>query len=316
MDLVLSHTTAYRFWRSFSGDLSAFAKARGPRAMGSRVDLTPELREELAALGFAFDESHPLHLLFAESRLRSRVRGVESHVESRPLPAGSLLRLSANVVIVSPELCYAQMSEVVPPAREALVGMEFCGTYAFGPEGLQPDRAPLTSVKQLGEFCATFMGARSGASQTASAVIDGAASPMEARLALLLCLPTTRGGYGLPRPQLNARIELGRTARRIYEVSHCRADLFWPEAKLDVEYDGREAHDSQAHAADVARERALEAQGVTVMRITYEQVADWEAFDLVAKQIGARLGKYVRIRSAGFREHGMALRGELGRAAK
>ena len=249
-------------------------------------------------------------MLFASPALRSRTAHIASHVFAGPLPEGSLVRLSDRILVASPELAFAQMSEVFTPEREVMAGMELCGSYAITADGLQ-ERAPLTGVARLSAFASEMMGPLSKAAKATRYILDGAASPMEAKLALLLCLPTTRGGYGFPLPELNRRIDLGADARRLYDAAFCRADLFWSDAGLDVEYDGRDAHEGDAHAVDVAREAALEAQGISVMRLTYAQVEDPDAFDVVAKTLGKRLGKDVRVRATAFEENRLFLRGEL-----
>ena len=311
MPIVLSHASAFRFWRRFAGDTRALRRVRHPKAMEEPFNPTPELIEELATCGFTLEGDERLHLLFASPALRSRAARIASHVFADTLPEGSLVRLSERVLVASPELAFAQMAESFTFERETMAGMELCGTYAIMPDETLRERTPLTNAGLLTSFAIALMGPRSKAAQAARYALNGAASPMEAKLALLLCLPTTRGGYGFPLPELNCRIELGEDARKLYDAAFCRADLFWREAGLDVEYDGRAAHDGNAHVVDVAREQALEAQGISVTRLTYAQIESPEAFDVVAKTLGRRLGKGVRVRARDFEESRLFLRGEL-----
>ncbi|MBN1528872.1 MAG: type IV toxin-antitoxin system AbiEi family antitoxin domain-containing protein [Thermoleophilaceae bacterium] len=63
--------------------------------------------------------------------------------------------------------------------------------------------------------------------------------------------------HGLPRPQANA------------SVGGLEVDLYWPEAGLVVELDGRDAHMTRrAFREDRRRDRALAARGIQVMRVT------------------------------------------------
>ena len=63
---------------------------------------------------------------------------------------------------------------------------------------------------------------------------------------------------GLPKPQFN--ISLGG-----YEL-----DVYWPEARLALEIDGAETHDTTyAFHSDRRRDRALAAQGIQVNRVTW-----------------------------------------------
>jgi very-short-patch-repair endonuclease len=67
--------------------------------------------------------------------------------------------------------------------------------------------------------------------------------------------------HGFPRPQ---RLQIAG-----YEV-----DFYWPEARLVVEIDGAAFHNTRrAFHADRARDRALAALGVQVLRVTWPDLA-------------------------------------------
>jgi very-short-patch-repair endonuclease/predicted transcriptional regulator of viral defense system len=67
--------------------------------------------------------------------------------------------------------------------------------------------------------------------------------------------------HGLPRPQVNVGIAG-------YEV-----DFYWPEAKLVLEFDGAATHlTRRAFRADRARDRALAARGIHVVRATWRDL--------------------------------------------
>ena len=312
MYLVLSHATAFRFWRTFTGNIRLLARPPQPKAMVEAFRPTPDIIAELLALGVDPAGDDRIHLLFSEARLRSRTRNIASHVYSEALPEGALVQLSEHVLAASPELTYVQMSEVFTFERQAIAGMELCGSYAILPDGSLKARTALAHAEDLHTWASALAGPRSRGTLAAPFVLDGAASPMEAKLALLLTLPTARGGYHLPAPVLNHRIDLGAEARRLYDAAFCRADLYWPEARVDVEYDGLAYHEGEAHAVDVAREQALAAQGISVMRLTYAQVEDPDAFAVVAKTLGKRLGRQVRVRHRDFVSNQLFLRAELG----
>ena len=83
----------------------------------------------------------------------------------------------------------------------------------------------------------------------------------------------------LPTPILNAPIELDSTTT-------IEVDAFWPEHRLIVELDSRQAHDTQAaFEADRLRDRRLAALGYTVLRITDRQLT--EAPDAVLDDLKA-----------------------------
>jgi very-short-patch-repair endonuclease len=63
---------------------------------------------------------------------------------------------------------------------------------------------------------------------------------------------------GLPKPQVNTWID-------IYEV-----DFYWPDARVALEFDGAATHlTRRAFYADRARDRALAARGIHVVRATW-----------------------------------------------
>jgi very-short-patch-repair endonuclease len=64
--------------------------------------------------------------------------------------------------------------------------------------------------------------------------------------------------YGLPKPQFNASVAG-------YEV-----DVYWPEAKLALEFDGAETHQTRfAFHEDRRRDRGLAAEGIQTLRVTW-----------------------------------------------
>jgi very-short-patch-repair endonuclease len=74
----------------------------------------------------------------------------------------------------------------------------------------------------------------------------------------------------LPRPEVNAAVELGRGT--IYP------DFVWRSARLAVELDGYRAHGTRhSFEADRERDRLLQAAGWRVIRITWRQLRDHPA---------------------------------------
>lgn len=71
------------------------------------------------------------------------------------------------------------------------------------------------------------------------------------------------GDAGLPKPDRNGRV-LG------YEL-----DYFWPELRLSIEMDGYRWHSTRARLnSDRNRDADLTAQGVQVLRISYDQLEE------------------------------------------
>jgi very-short-patch-repair endonuclease len=69
----------------------------------------------------------------------------------------------------------------------------------------------------------------------------------------------------LPRPKVNATLELGDTTLEV--------DCLWPDQNLIAELDGHATHaTSKAFESDRARDRMLQVQGWRVVRLTWRQV--------------------------------------------
>ncbi|WP_251230247.1 endonuclease domain-containing protein [Adlercreutzia aquisgranensis] len=102
---------------------------------------------------------------------------------------------------------------------------------------------------------------------------------METTLALLLCLPKQKGGMGLPKPEMNARITIPPNLRRLAKRGYVRADLLWRRQKVLVEYDSDWAHaNTRSLNADAAKRNVLQRMGYTVITLTKDQVNEWGAF--------------------------------------
>ncbi|MGC1165010.1 MAG: DUF559 domain-containing protein [Solirubrobacterales bacterium] len=73
--------------------------------------------------------------------------------------------------------------------------------------------------------------------------------------------------HGLPRPRLNATLPIrGRLLR---------PDCMWPDRRLLIELDGREAHDTdRAFEGDRQRDRILLVEGWRSARVTWRQLRD------------------------------------------
>ena len=314
MMLILSHRSAFLFWRSFRGNRRRLPQVPHPGGMAQSVRLTTGLRAELAAFEIVLTPKHPVDLLFSEEGARSQTAGVRAHATLAELPVGAVVQVSEHVAVVCPELCFLQMAHVFSRERLVLAGYELCGTYAqVGPELALQEREALTCVEAIREFAAMVPRMRTTtALRLLDRVRDGAASPMEAKAAMLLTLPTSWGGYGLPAPQLNPELPTTPDARRLYAHATVRPDLYWADARFDLEYDGRDAHDADDHAKDVARWGALAVMEVDVLMLTAAQLYDAAAFHRLAQVVAGKLGRRLRIRRADFPVRATHLREELG----
>jgi very-short-patch-repair endonuclease len=98
---------------------------------------------------------------------------------------------------------------------------------------------------------------------------------METRLRMLIVLA------GLPRPQAQAPIR-----NRYFRVI-ARLDLYYPQEKLGLEYDGDTHKDSLA--ADNRRQNLLIGAGIRLLRFTARDI--YNAPELVVSQVRTALAE-------------------------
>lgn len=276
------------------------ALAFGSVREGEALACKPSAREvrELRTGAIVFT-SDPTHLLVPGKRAAATIRSASCHVRSDALPGGSFVRVSDGLLLCSPELCFLQMASRVSFLQLVKLGHELCALYTLQPDGRAGyERVlPPTTVRALEAYlrrCEGMAGC-SVASKALRYIAVASGSPMETALAIVLCLPLRLGGYGLPLPRMNYRIEARRGSRGTSDKRYYLCDLFWPEANVAIEYDSDLEHTGSARIAeDAQRRNDLTALGITTITATREQVMDAGKLSRIAHQVGAMLN--VRIR--------------------
>ena len=210
-------------------------------------------------------------------------------------PPHSFVRTACGAAIVVPELCFMQLANRLSLPQLVLLGDEWCGTYTFGCDGeerLLRRNGQLCTLDSLRYFtgAASWMGGSKRARAALGHVVEGAASVRESMLEMMLCLPQRLGGFGLPRPQMNYEVAFNIEARLITgrECAYC--DLCWPEAKVDVEYDGQEWHEGVNAVRDKERANALRHMGYTVLFVSKEDFERPWRLKLLAHQVARAIG--------------------------
>jgi len=124
----------------------------------------------------------------------------------------------------------------------------------------------LTDPLSLGDLAARHGGRRGTATTRAILAklelgLNVTRSELEARFLAIV------EGAGLPRPETNARVHVAGQS--------LECDCVWRSPRVVVELDGRAAHATMAaFERDRARDRALNAEGWRVVRITWRQLHD------------------------------------------
>lgn len=246
-----------------------------------------------------FSDGSLIHATVAHARLRRAGGGIETSVRKGPFHPRSFMRIEDGLYVSTPEMAFCEMASVLSLERLIALGFELCGTYrrasTFGLA--RYDAIPLTSPGALASFIEKspqFKGVKK-ARRALPCILAGSASPRESELAMLLCLPYSLGGYGLPHPTMNAEMPLPKNVAATGRSS-LRCDLYWPAVRLDVEYDSAEFHSAERLLAnDSMRRIALESMDVTSVNLTAEHLRRASLFDEAAQGIARILGKRVRL---------------------
>lgn len=248
MDILLSHTTALTYLqarRSLEGLTRSGQPLMAPSApvMASQQamlaqDLAPDPAQAEIGPEQAFETLH------SQMGTRRRREGTRPHLLSQAIPTGLVLLQGEHLGICSPELVFIQLARRLPPTRAIILGSELCASYrtcATGPVRRTPLTTPENIMRAL-EACAAMPGVTK-ARRAARYLIANAASQDELRLALLLALPRALGGYGLPKPLLNASVTLdserdgmapAQASSLAPSPTSITASLWWPQARLAV----------------------------------------------------------------------------------
>ncbi len=197
----------------------------------------------------------------------------------------------------------------------AKLAFELCGNYRIDPTSPVGFRSsePLTSVNDIKKYLrANGLKGYSSAIKAINIACDNSASPMETCLALLLGLPTSKGGYGLGLPVLNAVVTApqGLLSKTNFHRYHC--DLYWPENKVALEYNSSAFHlNEEALNRDSSRMNDLKSFGISGFTATRPQISDPKATDQLAFELAKAMHKRIRSKYRDIDERRMRLRRKL-----
>ena len=293
--LCLSHATAINFWR---------AVGSGEQPFPSRIIVSGLLdcvTTEKAVLSMIPENirtlSSKVDFLVPGKQMVHASKRIRAHVCSACLPASSFFRLSDQLLVSSPELCFLQAAHMRRNSRIALaeLGMELTGGYSLNDAAKRgfTSHKPLTNVAALRSFIDACHGVSGmGRAREALAFMsDGSVSPRETQCNLALTLPGEHGGYDFAKPECNARVDVNGDDRRLTEQEYFSADRMWRGAEVIFEYDGDTDHGTKADSdADKNRRGILAALGKKVIVCTGAEASDYWRFDRKAEQLARALG--------------------------
>ena len=217
-----------------------------------------------------FGRDRPLELgVFESARARRRLKS-RTRVLSRNLPEAALIEVSPHLYFEGPELILIHMASQTDAVRLAQIIMELCGTYSPCPAPDDNgwtrtlyDLPPVTTIERICAY-ARHVRQRGGKAVLQEALrlaAEGAASPAETILALVMSLPREMGGYGFPMPSLNAKLTVPDEERDMVGGEAYYLDAFWQDAYADLEYESTEFHLDPLVAASLVATRDNPKEG-------------------------------------------------------
>jgi len=263
----------------------------------------------------------PLHIIMSNHANRWASKTMKQHVFSGDTPVGYFIGAENGLEVSSPEFCFLQMAGQLPLAELIELGYELCGTYSIPIDGDSNvpargfyQRQPLTSIKKISAFAARLPGFKGQKNATCALryILEDSASPMETKLAILLTLPYKSGGFGFPKPKLNAHITPSKTEGRSSSKTFYTCDLLWQDHDLAVEYDSDQFHTGSTHIADDSKKRnALALMGITVITVTTQQLYNSSEFEKVARILAKCMGRRLAFKKPDFAAAHRELRNHL-----
>ena len=244
---------------------------------------------EAAWLSERFNVPTPLHVCVPADAARRNSSALVCHAISPQAGSESFIHLGKETYLASPLLALLQTAVQVDKLALVLALSESCSRFVLDNDTVDGfrERDPLTSCASIEDYASSLKniaGTRILA-YAASLAIENARSPAEVKLALRLSLPEDLGGYGLPKPVVNANVPLGSSSA----LESREVDLLWEEQRLVVEYDSESFHGAEERERDAARANELIDAGYTVISATKGQVNNAIKMDRLAANIASHL---------------------------
>lgn len=301
MPLFISHTSALRFYRLWPGlpkqESSRLSEAK------PRQNQKPDRAKLACALEFCgLDHNSALHITVAEPNCRKRSKHLVSHVDRGTITPGSFCALADSVYISSPEKCFVQMAQTLDLVELIALGFELSGSYYFNPAMIMRDPShnlpqrpePLTSPQKMLRFISkqSKTPGIKKARRAIQYVIEDTASPMETYVAMMLTLPFELGGYSLPKPEINHRIDIDKRVSHQAFTNYRKCDFYWPVQKVDLEYNSRQNHEGEEEdVRSSVRTVELSYGRIRVLPMRTWQFKQFRLLDAEAKTLAKLLGR-------------------------
>lgn len=250
---------------------------------------------------------------------------IQTNLWTGELPPDAFYYIGEDIHIAMPEFALLQVTKRESLGSCLVLASALCGTYAEfsappsiarhleslhargtkipSVDGWKPffvggrlsslwQRPPLATPESISSMAIQASHARGSKKLQliADLVIPDAASQFETKAGLLLGLPLAYGGFGHSGLVHNQKIDLRKSSQSLSNKRCCYCDLYWPEG-IDVECQSKMAHDNEtSFLSDSERTTALLNEGITVLPLTYAQLANPERMDDFAQTLSKLRG--------------------------
>lgn len=276
----------------------------------------------------------PVHVLVQDRKDRRRRKYAITHLVESTLPPEAIIDSELDIRLCSPLFTLLTLARVLDTIQLAMAMYELCGNFTvFKPSplieelletpeaktlsaqsgawkrvhssarttsGTQPSlwmRPPLIELDDLRKFaaiCPRFRGKKNFC-KAAQLVTGVTSSPFEVQLSMLLALPESMGGQGMPFFTNNTDIPLTKRARGIYHHSKICADLLFENSNgartIDVECQGAIIHDDDKQViSDSDRTTALSSMNIDVLLVTHDKISNVQTFRNIVETIADKIG--------------------------
>lgn len=281
MEIYLAGSSAFELWNNAS-----VKEERSGHLFDIPAGHVPSIsKTEASKLAESYRLSLPLNAAVVSAECRRNSKKLKCTYHGASSPTHQYMKIRQGLFAARPELCLMQIAEHCTPLELIWRANILAGCFSLCEQEKFQPRWPSTSqfgIEQFLERCGKCNG-KTALSKALPYVIDHSYSPMESVLALLLCLPRRRGGYGFPLPELNQKVELAPLRDPAAPVRGFRPDLLWRGQRLIIEYDSAEWHAGERKlASDAARRNAFICSGYTALSMTPDQLFNQPAMDELA----------------------------------
>lgn len=299
MPICISHGTALRYLLRVPDTRRPGLRPSRARAVSEAAPQDDEAQRLLWALGSSLPVgTDRIDVLVGSEAARHQTETVRSHLCTENLPAGSFILTDAfgiEFYLSSPELVFLQMAGELEMDHLVYVGFALCSRFMLSdiePGGCALRERPLTTTERIRGYLDRLPSGTRNCAKARRAlehVRDGARSPKEGAIAMLIGMPLRYGGRALGTTEMNQEMRFydgedfrgnSRWVTRIPDIVVTAKDDKGIERRVGVDYDPTITHgDPSEVSSDIDRRNLIAPKGgFTHITLGNPQVDNYVAF--------------------------------------